>query len=198
MKTIAALILWSWTLAACAQAPMGGSPRPPGPPSPEALATVPNLTATQQTELRKILIERRDAHEAIEAKSRAEHEAVAKKDRGEHERIDEQSADRLRKLLGDDGFRQFAQWRLEHHGGGSGPAPGPRDAPRHGAHPPGAGKVSALPDVAAPNGTTQTLAEKTPWRAKQRTRSIRIWRCSSAAARWARYAHLVRQVWPGA
>ena len=147
MKTIAALILWSASLAASAQAPMGGPPRPPGPPSPEALATVPNLTAVQQTELRKILIERRDADEAIEAKSRAEFQAVAKKDRGEHERADEQSADRLRKLLGDDGFRQFAQWQLEHHAGHSGPASGPRDAPRRGAHAPGAGKVGALPDV---------------------------------------------------
>jgi hypothetical protein len=147
MKTLAALILWTASLAASAQAPMGGPPRPPGPPSSEALATVPNLTATQQSELRKILIEQRDAHEAVEAKSRAEYEAAAKKDRGEHERIEEQTADRLRKLLGDDAFRQFAQWQLEHHPGGSGPAPGPRDAPRRGEHAPGAGKVAALPDA---------------------------------------------------
>ena len=96
-----------------------------GPLSPEALATIPDLTSTQQTELRKILIERRDAHEAVAAKSRAEREVQAKKDRTEHERIDDESAVRLRKLLGDDGYSRFAEWQLAHRGPG-GPGPGPR------------------------------------------------------------------------
>jgi len=146
MKMIAALILYSASLAAHAQAPMGGPPHPPGLPSAEALATVPNLTAAQQIEVRKILLERRDAHEAAAAKSRAERDGLAKKDRAEHERIDDQSTDRLRKLLGDDGFRQFAEWQLAHRSGPGGPerGPGMPDGPRHGPHQPG-GKVATMP-----------------------------------------------------
>ncbi len=149
-KTIAALILWSASLAACAQAPMGGPPHGPGAPSPEALATIPNLSAAQQTELRKILVERRDAHESVETKARVERDALAKKDRSEHERIDEQSAERLRKLLGDDGYRQFAEWQLAHHGGGPGrgPGSGPPGSPRRGPHPAGGDKVAAAVDAA--------------------------------------------------
>lgn len=146
MKTFAALILWSASLAACAQAPLGGPPHGPGAPSPEALATIPGLTAAQQAEVRKILVERRDAHEAVATKSRAEHDAAAKKDRSEHERIDEQSAERLRKLLGDDGFRAFAQWQLEHRPGEAGHMPGRPGAPRHGAHPSDGDKVAAAPE----------------------------------------------------
>src|SRR5262249_26999316 len=108
MKLFAALILSAAALGADAQPmPHEGPPRGPGAPSPEALATIPDLTAALQSELRKLLIERRDEHEAAAAKSRAERDALAKKDRAEHERIDEQSADRLRKLLGDDGYRRF-------------------------------------------------------------------------------------------
>ena len=108
-------------------------------PSAEALATVPNLTTAQQIEVRKILVERRDAHEAAAAKSRAERDALAKKDRAEHERIDDQSTDRLRKLLGDDGYppvRRMAtgtpsgSWRCRTRPGGQG-------SPRHGPHQPG-------------------------------------------------------------
>lgn len=147
MKIIAALILCTASLAANAQAPMGGPPHPPGLPSAEALATIPNLTAAQQIEVRKILVERRDAHEAVAAKSRAERDALAKKDRGEHERIDDQSSDRLRKLLGDDGYRQFAEWQLAHRPGPGGGehGPGGQDGPRHGPYPQGAGKVAAMP-----------------------------------------------------
>jgi hypothetical protein len=149
-RAIAILILWSATLAAAAQPPPAGAPpHPPGPSSPEALATIPDLTAMQQTELRKILLDRRDAHEAVESKSRAEHDALAKKDRSEHERIDEAGAERLRKLLGDDGFRQFAQWQFAHHPGGGEPGAGPQGphgAPRHGPHP-ASGKVALGPDT---------------------------------------------------
>jgi hypothetical protein len=143
MKSLCALILWSLTSAAFAQAPFGPH-HPPGPPSPEALATIPNLTPAQQIELRRILLDERDAHEAIASKARAEREARAKKDRGEHERVDEQGAERLRKLLGDDGFRQFAEWQFAHRGGpghAPGEGPGP-DANRRGAHRPGADKVA--------------------------------------------------------
>ncbi len=145
MKMIAALILCSASLAAYAQAPMGGPPHAHGLPSAEALATVPNLTAAQQIEVRKILVERRDAHEAAAAKSRAERDAMAKKDRAEHERIDDQSSDRLRKLLGDDGFRQFAEWQMTHRPGPGGAehGPGMPGGPRHGPHQPGAGKGAA-------------------------------------------------------
>lgn len=150
MKLMAALILCSASLAAYAQAPMGGPPPPRGLPSAEALATVPNLTAAQQIEVRKILVERRDAHEAAAAKSRAERDALGRKDRAEHERIDDQSTDRLRKLLGDDGFRQFAEWQLAHRPapGGGEHGPGEPGGPRHGPHPPGAGKVGAMPGAA--------------------------------------------------
>src|ERR1700752_4352298 len=128
---LATLILSAIGVGAVAQSMPGApGPHPPpmsGPFSPEALATIPDLTAVQQTELRKILVERRDAHEATAAKSRAEHDALAKKDRAEHERIDDENATRLRKLLGDDGYRRFAEWELAHHGPGRGPGAGGPD-----------------------------------------------------------------------
>ena len=140
MKSIAALILWSVALGVGAQPAPGGPPHAPGAPSPEALATIPNLSAAQQVELRRILIERRDAHDMQAAKTRGEREALARKDRGEHERIDEQSAERLRKLLGDDGYKAFAEWQMAHRGPPHGPAPGPGmgpGGPRHGPRGPG-------------------------------------------------------------
>jgi len=108
-------ILFTILLAAgAAQAqplPAGrGAPPPPGAPSPEALASVPGLDAAQQIEVRRILIQRRDAHDTLRAKEMADREAQMARSRVEHERIDDDSSARLRKLLGDDGYRNFAEW----------------------------------------------------------------------------------------
>jgi len=91
--------------------PPGGGPVG-GVPSPEMLALIPDLTVAQQVEVRKILIARRDAHDALRDKERTE-----------HERIDDQSAERLRKLLGEDGYRTFAQSTAPHGPGRDGPPP---------------------------------------------------------------------------
>jgi hypothetical protein len=114
--------------------------------SPELLATIPDLTAAQQADLRKLLLERRDAHEAVEAKSRAERDTLAKKDRAEHERVDSESAERVRKLLGDDGYRRFAEWQLMHRG----PPHGPWGDPTHG-RPPGPGEAKKMALVPEPD-----------------------------------------------
>ena len=97
-----------------------GPPGPPGPPPPtvEELATVPSLSGEQQVQLHKILIERRDAQEAVARRTREAFDAQREKDRAEHERIDEQTADRMRKLLGEDGFRRYAEWLPAHRGRG--------------------------------------------------------------------------------
>lgn len=95
-------------------APGGPPPPPPGGPiSPEALATVPDLTAAQQVEVRRILIQRRDAHDAVRAKERSERDTQMARVRAEHERIDDASSEQLRKLLGDDGYRTLAQWQTQ-------------------------------------------------------------------------------------
>lgn len=105
-------------------------PRDAGAPSPEALATVPDLDAAKQAEVRKILIQRRDAHEALRAKEDAEREAARARYRAEHERIDDDSSTKLRKLLGEDGYRALAQWLVAPRGMGPerprGPHPGAR------------------------------------------------------------------------
>jgi hypothetical protein len=127
-KTTLSVALLAALFAAGASAqPMPPPPGAPGVPPAEELATVPDLTAAQQIELRKILIQRRDAQEAAGAKLRAEFDALRAKERSEHERIDEQSSEQLRKLLGDDGYRKFAAWDLAHRG-----PPGPGVGP----HPP--------------------------------------------------------------
>lgn len=113
-------------------------PMPPGRggpgahvPSAEMLAVVPDLTVAQQQEIRRIAIEQRDAMDALRQKTRTEHDA-----------IDDRADARLRKLLGDDGFRKFAEWKFSRgHGrpGGRG-GPGARgqhyrhDGKRDGAH----------------------------------------------------------------
>jgi hypothetical protein len=113
----------------CASAAQAEPPGPPGggvPPA-EALATIPNLTTAQQLEVRRILTQRRDAQEAMQTKIRAEFEALHAKERNEHERIDDQASDQLRKALGEEGFRNYAEWNLAHRGppsdGGRRPMP---------------------------------------------------------------------------
>jgi len=98
----------------CAQA--GAHPGGPPVPPPEALATVAGLSAAQQAEVRKIMIERRDALENVEEKARADMEALHKRVRSEHERIEEANAEKLRKALGDEQYLRFAQWLQERHG----------------------------------------------------------------------------------
>ena len=85
---------------------------PPMVPPAEALATLADTSAAQQIEIRKILIQRRDAHDAAHEHARSEMDALRTKERGEHERIDAQSSEQLRKLLGEEGYRHFAEWQL--------------------------------------------------------------------------------------
>jgi len=116
--------------------PPGPPPGPPGAPSPEALANVPDLDAAKQIEVRKLLIQRRDAHDALRAKEDAERDATKARYRAEHERIDDDSSTRLRKLLGDDGYRALAVWLVGPRGGMGPGAPGP-DRARGDRRPPG-------------------------------------------------------------
>ncbi len=130
--------------AALAQA----QPGPNGPPLPSAeeLATLASTSAAQQVELRKILRERADALDAAREKSRAALEAQRRRDRDEFERIETLSSERIRTLLGDEGFRRYAEWLQARHRGGPGRfddhrgpgGPGHDDGGPH-AQPPGAG-----------------------------------------------------------
>jgi hypothetical protein len=139
-------LLITLLLAAGAAGAQSMPPRPPGPPpggapSPEALATVPDLDAAKQTEVRRILIQRRDAHDALRAKEDAEREAARARYRAEHERIDDDSSTKLRKLLGEDGYRALAQWLVAPRGMGPdrarGSHPGSRSNDPAAAHPSG-------------------------------------------------------------
>lgn len=95
-------------------------------PAAEELATLPGASAAQQAEIRKILLQRRDAQETLRESMRAQFDALHTKERSEHERIDDQASAQLRKLLGDDGYRAYAEWTLAHRGPphGMGPPPG--------------------------------------------------------------------------
>jgi Spy/CpxP family protein refolding chaperone len=154
------LMLATALFAALAAADVGAQAMdqrgPPGPPpgervpSAEMLATS-DLTAAQQADVRRILTQKRDALDAAESKLRAQAEALHKQMRDEHERIDAQTSDQLRKALGDDAYKRYAEWSLRREHGPGGPgAPGMRgprgphgDKDGPGAPPPpgaGAGK----------------------------------------------------------
>lgn len=113
-KLLLAILLGTGSVAATAQP----EPPPHGPflPRAEELATLPGVSAAQQAEIRQVLIQRRNAQEDIHAKFRQQFDTLHAKERSEHERVDEQASDQLRKLLGEEGYRAYAQWRLAHRG----------------------------------------------------------------------------------
>lgn len=124
------VLLAAGTVEAQPMPPGPHGPPPPGAPSPEALATVPDLDAAKQAEARRILIQRRDAHDALRTKEDAERDAARARYRAEHERVDDESSTKLRKLLGEDGYRALAAWLIAPRGmepeRARGPHPGPR------------------------------------------------------------------------
>lgn len=137
-QTLLLAVLLAAGVAQAEPAPHGPPGPPPGPsgaPSPEALARIPDLDATKQVEVRKLLIQRRDAHDALRGKEDAERDAMKARYRAEHERIDDDSSTRLRKLLGDDGYRSLAAWLVGLRGGFGPGGPGPDRA--HDRRPPG-------------------------------------------------------------
>lgn len=75
----------------------------PGPRSGAApLALAPGFDAATTRDVRRIEDERRDAHDQL-----------AIRQRGEHARIDEEADDKLRKRLGDEGWRKYLEWRTQ-------------------------------------------------------------------------------------
>ncbi|MEP6940926.1 MAG: hypothetical protein ABI846_14260 [Rudaea sp.] len=129
-----------------------------GPPVPTALevAAIPGLSGDQQAGVRKILLQRRDAVEALMIRQHADFDALRQKERGERERIDDTTAVSLRKLLGDDGLHKFAEWHAaqrDNHGPrpemqrGAGPGRGMRHD-GHDAPPPTPNAGSPAPGLA--------------------------------------------------
>jgi len=116
-----ALAVAAATGVALANGPHGPMPGPHGPgvPSAEMLATIDGLSASQQADLRKILREQRDAEDAVRTRLRGEREALDLRERNEHDRITDQTTQKLRSALGEDGFRAYAQWATRR-------GPGPR------------------------------------------------------------------------
>jgi hypothetical protein len=113
-------------MAAAASAQWG-----PPVPSPLVLAAIPGLSSEQQAGVRKILLQHRDAVEALASKEHAEMEALHQRSRGERERADDSTDASLRKLLGDEGYRKFAEWHLSQRGP-QGPGPGRGAGTPHG------------------------------------------------------------------
>lgn len=102
----------------------------------ELLATAPGITKAQQQEIRRIENERRDAHDTLRIKQR-----------GEHERIDEQSEERLRKALTDEGYQRYIEWKTTRLGSAIGaPRAVQRDPSAH-AGPRGRGNKMRAPEV---------------------------------------------------
>ena len=128
-KTLLLILLTAGGIAAAAAQQLPPPP-PPQVPPPEELATIPGVNSAQQGEIRRILVQRRNAQEDIHAKMREQFEALHTKERNEHERVDEQASEQLRKLLGDDGYRAYADWTVAHRG----PPSTPREQRPHGAH----------------------------------------------------------------
>lgn len=125
-----------------AQGPGGGPMHGPGIPPPELLATIDGLGASQQADIRKILREQRDALDTLRTRTRGEREAIEQRERSERERIEDQTAQKLRTALGEDGYRAYARWLVQR-----GPAPmPPRTAPRGDR----AGAPSSPPDPGTP------------------------------------------------
>lgn len=110
--TTLASILTALLAASSAPAMAGPGPHgsPRGVPSAEALALIDNLDTKQQTEIRKILTERRNAEESLRSRMRGEREALARRERTEREQLDANTSQRLRETLGEEGFRHYAQW----------------------------------------------------------------------------------------
>lgn len=96
-----------------ARGPGGGPMHGPGVPPAELLATIDGLDASQQADIRKILREQRDAFDALRERSRGEREAIEQRERGERERIEDQTAQKLRSALGEDGYRAYARWSMQ-------------------------------------------------------------------------------------
>jgi hypothetical protein len=151
------------TLLLCMAASAAAQFGPPGfagAPVPSALdvAAIPGLSADQQAGVRKILLQRRDALETLITRQRADFDALRQKERNERERIDDTAAVSLRKLLGDDGMRKFAEWHGAQHGGhgrGPGMPHDPRDrqelAPHEGGGAPAPGGSGPAPGPADDN-----------------------------------------------
>ena len=113
-------LLFACSFAAAAQsfppAPLGPGPMgPDGVPSVAALALAPGLSVQQQQQLRQLLIQRRDAHEALRQRERAE-----------HDKIDAHSDNRIRALLGEQEYVRYVKWTM---------GPGPYGPGGHGAPP---------------------------------------------------------------
>ena len=106
------------------------------PPSPLELATIPGVSTAQQLELRKIFVQSRDAMESLHSRQHAEFDALRVKYRGEQERLVETTDANVRKLLGEEGYKHFAEWQLAQHRGPphAGP-PGMRGGPPEGMRP---------------------------------------------------------------
>jgi len=128
-KLVASLLLCGIAAAASAQ---WAQPVP----SPLALAAVPGLSGEQQAGVRKILLQHRDAVEALAAKERTEFDALRQRARAERERADDTTDASLRKLLGDEGYRKYAEWQLTQRGPhGAGPGSGMPHGRGRGDHP---------------------------------------------------------------
>jgi len=104
-------LLLACSFAATAQSLPPGPMGPGDIPSVAALATVPGLSVKQQQQLRQLLIQRRDAHEALHQREQAA-----------HDKIDTDSANRIRALLGETEYVRYVKWSM-------GPGPGGHDAP---------------------------------------------------------------------